>query len=207
MIVRTKKNNFRRKERKVQRVYLNIQIADPTNNTHSTSRDKESSWLPISNRHQETQPPRVNWTPPWAPKKNVPADPEEFLTNNQQLWHRMEKDWHGNQLKFNTTNYYWPHAYQPKLDENGKFWRGVSVACLQATSKVHWNSGMSHWYFQICKFHTFQAVFKSAISEWEKNHEIIETMKRGLEAKHTNLYVFSIDVVPSTNLPRKRGDS
>lgn len=33
-----------------------------------------------------------------------------------------------------------PHAYQPELDETGKFWKGVQTAYLQAFSKVHWNT-------------------------------------------------------------------
>ena len=100
----------------------------------------------------------------------------------------------------------YPHAYQPKLDENGKFWKGVQLACLQAFSKVHWNPGKSYWYFQTCKFHTLQAVLKKAVSEWEKNLELTGSMKTGLEAEHPDLYVFSIDVARNYQLtPEERG--
>ena len=84
-----------------------------------------------------------------------------------------------------------PRAYQPQLDESGRFWKGVQTACLQAFSQVHWDTSKSNWHFQACKFHIFQAVLRKAISEWEKNPQFIESMKRGLEADRPELYVFS----------------
>lgn len=84
-----------------------------------------------------------------------------------------------------------PHTYQPKLDEDESFWKGVRIACLQELSKVHWNPGELNWHSPTCKFHTFQAALKRAVSEWQKNPTFIESMKRGLEAEHTESYVFS----------------
>ena len=99
-----------------------------------------------------------------------------------------------------------PHTYHPKLDESGQFWKGVQTACLQAFSKVHWHSGKSQWYSQACKFHNFQTVLKSAVLEWERNPDIIESMKRGLEAEHTELYVFSTNADLNYKLtPEERG--
>ena len=99
-----------------------------------------------------------------------------------------------------------PHAYQPKLDENGKFWKGVQLACLKTFSQVHWHPGKSQWYFQACKFHTFQAVLRRAVSEWKENPEFVESMKRGLEAENTDLYVFNINADLNYKLtPEERG--
>ena len=99
-----------------------------------------------------------------------------------------------------------PNEYRPKLDENGKFWKGVRIACLQAFSQVHWHPGKSQWYFKACKFHIFQAVLRRAISEWKENPEFIESMKRGLEEEHTGLYVFSTNADLSYKLtPEERG--
>lgn len=91
----------------------------------------------------------------------------------------------------NTTDMECPNAYQPPLDENERFWKGVKGACLQAFSHVRWDPSKSHWHFQACKFHMFQTVLKRAISEWGKDPQFIATMKRGLEEDHTELYVFS----------------
>ena len=99
-----------------------------------------------------------------------------------------------------------PHAYQPKLDENAKFWKGVQIACLQAFSQVHWTPGKNQWHSQTCKFHNFQAVLRSAVSEWEKQPEFIGDMKRVLEEEHTGLYVFSTNADLSYKLtPEERG--
>ena len=87
-----------------------------------------------------------------------------------------------------------PREYQPKLDESGKFWKGVQSAYLQAFYQVHWDPSKSHWHSQACKFHIFQAVLKRAVSEWEKSPQLIESMKRGVEAEPTELYVFSTNV-------------
>lgn len=84
-----------------------------------------------------------------------------------------------------------PREYRPELVESGKFWKGVQGACLQAFSQVHWDPSKSNWQFQACKFHAFQTVLKRAVTEWEKNPELIESMKRGLEADPPELYVFS----------------
>ena len=99
-----------------------------------------------------------------------------------------------------------PHAYQPRLDETGQFWKGVQAACFQAFSKVHWNLGKSQWYSQTCKFHLFQTLLKSAVSEWEKNPEFLTSMKRGLKTEHTELYVFSTNADLNYKLtPEERG--
>ena len=84
-----------------------------------------------------------------------------------------------------------PNEYRPKLDENGRFWKGVRLDCLQAFSQVHWHPGKSQWYFQACKLHTFQAVLRRAVSEWKESPEFLGSMKRSLEADNTELYVFS----------------
>ena len=84
-----------------------------------------------------------------------------------------------------------PHAYQPELDEDQSFWKGVQTVCLQELSKVHWNPGKLHWHSPTCKFHTFQAALKRAVPEWQRNPTFIESMKRGLETEHTEPYVFS----------------
>ena len=70
----------------------------------------------------------------------------------------------------------------------------MQTACLQAFSQVHWNSSKSNWHFSACKFHIFQAVLKRGVSEWEKDPQFIESMKRGLETNHPELYVFSSNV-------------
>ena len=84
-----------------------------------------------------------------------------------------------------------PREYRPELDESGKFWKGVQGACLQAFSQVHWDPSKSNWQFQACKFHAFHTVLKKAVTEWEKNPELVESMKRGLETDPPELYVFS----------------
>ena len=99
-----------------------------------------------------------------------------------------------------------PHTYHPKLDESGKFWKGMQTACLQAFSQAHWNSGESHWYSQACKFHTFQTILRRAVSEWGRDPEFIGSMKRGLEEEHTGLYVFSTNADLGYKLtPEERG--
>ena len=84
-----------------------------------------------------------------------------------------------------------PREYRPELVESGKFWKGVQGACLQAFSQVHWDPSKSNWQFQACKFHAFQRVLKKALTKWEKNPELVESMKRGLETDPPELYVFS----------------
>lgn len=86
-----------------------------------------------------------------------------------------------------------PNVYQPKLDANGRFWKGVQLTCLQAFSQVHWHSGKSQWYSPTCKLHTFQAVLREALSREEGILELTDTMKRGPEDRQDVLYAFSID--------------
>ena len=86
-----------------------------------------------------------------------------------------------------------PHEYQPKLDVNGRFWKGVRLDCLQAFSQVHWHPGKSQWFSSTCKLHAFQSVLRKALSKEEGNLELTEIMKRGPEEGQDVLYAFTID--------------
>ena len=99
-----------------------------------------------------------------------------------------------------------PNAYQPELDETGEFWKKVQTTCLQAFSRVRWNSGELHSYSPTCKSHTFQAVLKRALSEEGINLELAELMKRGPEGKHVELYAFSIDTALKYQLTMEESD-
>lgn len=86
-----------------------------------------------------------------------------------------------------------PNTFQPKLDRKGEFWKAIQTTSLQALTHVRWNPGESHWCFQNCKLHTFQAVFTRALSELKASSEVLDKMKRGPELATPELYAFNTD--------------
>ena len=86
-----------------------------------------------------------------------------------------------------------PNTFHQKLDKEGEFWKEVQATGLQTFARVRWSPSESHWSFQNCKFHTFQAVFRRALSELKGESESLEKMKRGPEGERPELYVFNVD--------------